>query len=236
MKLILENWRQYLEESEQELLDEAVPKWLQKALGTAALGTALGGSVGAAAGLAGAGGQNVDTELAIDQEDTGDTGVEYEAPKMPTSGEFAWSKAPTGGGLIWVSPEQISDDYIMPSRQQTAGSFRDELRNAKIGKKGTDKWTVKDLERMLFSNQGAWAYSQAKGQQAFDVHPEIKASMLPPAWAIAFQVYAEKVEKQIDSILQRPESEQEIIAGQLGLSSIDQLYDELLDIKKSVTY
>lgn len=212
-----------------EELDEALPKWVRKAGTTAALGAALGGGIGA--GAASSLGANTSPAPEVEQPVATTQSVEDPAleptQKMPTDGTFDWSVAPPGAtSMIWISPDQIPDDYILPTTGKTAGEWRNELMNKKM-KRGGNTWDIDDLKRVLFSNAGAWGYSTSKSAVAFDKHPEHGYKMLPPKWSLAYEAYTKKISiGKIETVLQRSGQEQAQIAQNLGLS-VEELQKKL---------
>lgn len=202
-----------------QLQQEVLPKWARQAGATAALGAALGGGIGAgaASSLVGDRGITPRVEQPVDTTQS----VEDEGPeatrKMPTDGTFDWSMSPDPT-MIWISPDQIPDDYILPSSGKTAGEWRHELMNKKM-KRGGNTWDIDDLKRVLFSNAAAWGYSTSKNVIAFDRHPDHGYRMLPPKWSLAYEVYEKKIGiERMEAVLQKSDQEQAQIAQNLDLT------------------
>ena len=249
MKLIMESWRSYLKEGQSDIgspLSPEASEFLQFLSSykkgeeiEEGLKTALKGA-GLAAALA-AGGLSArdysaapDVSLSdVEQKIDPATTTPAVALKMPTE-EMSWSKAPTGSRLIWVTPAQITDDYILPSLGVSAGEYKNKLTSRKI--RGTEKeyYDIGSLEKMLFGNSGIWAYTQKKDFGAFDIHPELQAEMLPPAWSIAFEVYAEKVEEQIRQVHNLSTEDLEELAEISGVDSSEDLLVRLKEVEDRI--
>ena len=132
--------------------------------------------------------------------------VNRKGPKKPDDMPLdkKWTKAPTSGNYVWVSPDQLKDSFELPAKpaaQTSAGAFRRLLRTKKTGG-GNEFYDIPSLKKYLYGKgrSGSWAYSQSKSSRAMDPHPKLNIPMLPPGWSIAFEIYKEKLEAFVHSI------------------------------------
>jgi hypothetical protein len=141
---------------------------------------------------------------------------------MPVD-EFQWSPSPAAG-LLWVTPAQIPDDYILLTglgAGTSAAQYKNKLITRKTKGSEKDYYDISSLEKNLFGNQGIWAYTRRKGMQAFDIHPDFKAPMLPLIWSKMFEVYTEKVKEQIDQVRALSQADLQELARKTGVSVED---------------
>ena len=234
------------EELEAEYIDEVpdperreVLRRILLGLGAAAATAPLPAGLGAAFYKQGAAGSETEPRIPMftPRTPSGEqpfTSRAKEPPKvdsmMPVD-EFEWSPSPATG-LLWVTPAQIPDDYILPSRRISAGQYKNELITRKIKGSEKDYYDISSLEKSLFGNQGVWAYTRRKGMQAFDIHPDFKAPMLPLIWSKMFEVYAGKLEDQIRQVRALSQTDLEELARQTNtpvediLSRVEEIENE----------
>ena len=228
MKLIMEGWRHYVKEEQSNIGSLLSPQTKEILFGLPAPEEDLGEGVKSAIAGTGLAAAVAAGTMASQTPSMPDVGIEqteepiaaHVAPEMPVE-EMSWSKAPTSGGLIWVTPGQIADDYILPSLGITAKDYKENLESRKVRGSTNDFYDIESLDKMLFGNSGTWAYTQQKGIRAFDSHPDIGADMLPPAWSVAFEVYAEKVGDQIKQVRSLSPAELQGLADSTGVGVED---------------
>lgn len=142
-----------------------------------------------------------------------------------------WSRSPTRGDYVWVSPDQIDGSFDLPLSSMTADDYRTHLAD----------WDIDTLYKLLYGNSGQWSYTKKSPNtpKTFDNHPDLGNEMLPPDWSIAFDVYKGKVEGATQHIQDRVSSSEDggaSIAQSLGHQDVESLLGELQRLNNSVQY
>tara|TARA_B100001123_G_scaffold74689_4_gene84274 strand:+ start:3807 stop:4574 length:768 start_codon:yes stop_codon:yes gene_type:complete len=255
MKLIIEGWRGYLSElkraeDEQQVgpiydnvallvalsnidqIDEA--SW-KKGLAGLGLATALG--VGGGAGIGSAITSHDGTSKApqVHQDVGGLTDMptfgknDKAGDEMPI--DKNWTRSPTRGEYVWVSPDQFEGGFVLPLGNVTVDDYREYL----------SAWNIDDLYKLLYGSSGQWSYTKEAPNlpKTFDNHPGSGLEMLPPDWSIAFDVYKEKVEGATEHIQDRISDAEDgglSIAKGLGHEDVESLLQDLQKLNRSVEY
>ena len=121
---------------------------------------------------------------------------------MPVN-EFKWTKVPWKRDVLWVSPDQIKGNYMLPSREETVDQYISSLK--KLYKRSPKTHlsrkevtyvplpTLKSLYDKIYGTYSRWTYGlgripgkQNAADSSFEYHPDLGFAMMPLAYSVTY--------------------------------------------------
>ena len=204
-KKINENWQRYLLEQEQEVLEEAKAHeaifWALFGLSTMLASAGMGAQVYNNLNNTK---QPVEQTLNLEKSAT-EKATAQGIIKMPEQ-EFEWVEAPGAWGYVYVRPENIPDNYLLPTLggEITAGRWKQEINDSV--KSGSNETNLYLLFQLLYKTTGGSQYVGTG--TGFQIHQKKEGSrykMLPLTWSLRHAKFKEMAKVVLDDFFKKAE-------------------------------
>jgi len=139
--------------------------------------------------------------------------------------ERARVSSPLPGGMAALNYNDIPSNLQMPNSLTTKDRYRAWLvQNILKG----DQSNIGDLKKFVFGNTGKWPSGSGNQKSRYSG----KAQVLPPEWSVAYELYGDLAEEQVNDTAQAlrdPDTRDSVIQG-LGAENEEQAIKFLNDI------